>query len=326
MGIRTIADKANVSIATVSRVLNNPELVKEHTREKVLKIAQELNYQKYNYHFINSNSNDEIGVVLPDVSNSFFSRILEGISKKAQELDLPLNLYLTHDSKDKESDVINKIIKRKAKGVILIRAKNEEKSTIKSIQKLNKYKIPFVLVDRDITSFDCPGVFLSNASAVYDSINILLKDGYRKIAIICGPKLSLNSNQRLEGYKEAFAKNNLEIDENMIFRGDFSLESGMLNTKKILELDELPEVIFSCANQMTIGCIKAIAEQKLFLGKDIKLFSFNKLDATNVNNFNIFYVEHPVEYMGERSVNILKNKFVGTKGLIREILNYKINY
>ena len=84
--------------------------------------------------------------------------------------------------------------------------------------------------------------------------------------------------------------------------------------------------IFACSNNITVGCIKAIAQKGLVLGKDIKLFSFNKLDDSYINNFNISYIEHPVQYMGEKSVIILKNKFVGTKGIIREILNYKINY
>ena len=97
-------------------------------------------------------------------------------------------------------------------------------------------------------------------------------------------------------------------------------------TRKILELDVLPDAIFSIANQITVGCLKAISEKNLVLGKDIKLFSFNKLDASYIDTFNISYIEHPVELMGEKSVTILKNKFVGTKGLIREIMTYKIHY
>ena len=100
MGIRKIADKANVSIATVSRVLNTPDLVKKHTRDKVLKIAEELDYKKYNTNFPQPSQKDEIGVIIPDVVNTFFARILEGISKQAKALDLPITLYLSHDKPD----------------------------------------------------------------------------------------------------------------------------------------------------------------------------------------------------------------------------------
>jgi len=326
MGIREIANEANVSTATVSRVLNTPELVKQKTREKVLDIAEKLGYKKYTYQQKTPAPRDEIGVVIPDVINSFFARVLEGITEQAQELNLPINLYLSHDDKVKELDAIDKLITNNVKGVIFVRSTGEEKASLKIVQKLNKSNIPFVLIDRDIGEGNNSGVFLSNANAVYDATNLLINDGYKDISIITGPKTSLNSNQRLDGYKEAMSKHGLSVSEDMIYRSDFSAQSGMDITTKILQNKKIPDAIFSCANKITVGCIKAINEKGLILGKDIKLFSFNKLDASMVNNFNISYIEHPVEYMGKKSVTILKNKFVGTRGIIREILDYKINY
>lgn len=326
MGIREIANRANVSTATVSRALNTPELVKQITREKVIKIAQEIGYEKYNYQQNIPKSRDEIGVIIPDVINSFFARVLEGITKQAQLLNLPINLYLTHDDKAEEMNAIDKLISNGVKGVVLIRSIGQEKASLKAVQKLNKFNIPFVLIDRDIGESNNSGVFLSNANAVYDATNLLINDGYKKIFIITGPKTSLNSNQRLDGYKEAMSKHGLNVDESMIFRSDFSSINSRDITTKILQNKEIPEAIFSCANKITVGCIKAINEKGLVLGKDIKLFSFNKIYASLINNFNISYIEHPVEYLGERSITILKNKFVGTRGVIREILDYKINY
>ncbi|NOX14580.1 MAG: LacI family transcriptional regulator [Epsilonproteobacteria bacterium] len=326
MGIRTIAEKANVSIATVSRVMNSPKLVKENTRKKVLKIIREFDYQKYNYQFNIENSSDEVGVIIPDVKNSYFARILEGITKKAQELDFPISLYLTHDDNIEEYNAITRLIKRKARGVILIRTKNESKDTLKGINKLNRYKIPFVLVDRDLKDNDYSGVFLSSANAVYDSITMLIKKGFVKIAIISGRSDNLNSIQRISGYKEALIDNDMPVNEKYIFNGDYSAQNSLEIVRKILSSNDIPEVIFACANQISMGCIQAVQEKKLILGKDIKIFSFNKLDASSIDNFDISYVEHPVEHMGERSVSILKSKFVGTKGLIREIMDYKINY
>ena len=326
MGIRKIAEKANVSIATVSRVLNTPDLVKKHTRAKVLKIAAELEYKKYNTSFSLPAKKDEIGVIIPDVINTFFARILEGITKQADELDLPITLYLTHDDPQKELNAANKLIEKQCRGIILIRSKNKEKESLQTIERIKEYDIPFVLTDRDVTETDTSGVFLSNANAVYDAINLLINDGCENISIITGPTNSLNSNQRLDGYKEALNKHGIQLDENKIHHGDFAMESGLETCRKILKQDDLPSAIFSCSNQITVGCLKAITEKGLTVGKDIKLFSFNKLDASHINSFNISFIEHPVEYMGEKSVIILKNKFVGTKGIIREILNYKIHY
>ena len=326
MGIRKIAQLANVSTATVSRVLNTPELVKKITRDKVLRIAKELEYHKYNTSYTPSIKKDEIAVVIPDILNTFFARILEGIVKNAKELNLSVNLYLTHDKLEDELDAIDAIIQKQTRGVILIRSRNQEFKSIKTIDKLNKFSIPFVLVDRDISSSSNSGIFLSNASAVYDATNLLLDDSFKNIHIITGPKDSLNSNQRLEGFKESYSKHGLLIKDEMIHTGDFTVNSGFEITKKILELDVLPDAIFSIANQITVGSLKAISEKGFNVGEDIKLFSFNKLDASYINTFNISYVEHPVELMGEKAVTILKKKFVGTKGIIREIMTYKIHY
>ena len=325
MGIREIAKEANVSTATVSRVLNTPELVKEKTREKVLQIAKEMEYKKYSYYQSETKKQKEIAVIIPDVLNSFFARILEGISRQAQILKLPLQLYLTNDDKSKEAQAIDNLISHGIKGVILVRSARGEKDTLTSITKLNRYKIPFVLLDRDVEHSNSSGIFLANANAVYDAINLLIENGFKNIKIITGPQSNLNANQRLEGYKKAMSKHGFVVNESNIYRSDFSAKNSMDVTTKMLE-DEIPEAIFSCANRITVGCMKAISQKGLILGKDIKLFSFNKLDASLINNFNFSYIEHPVEYMGERGVTILQSKFVGTRGVIREILDYKIHY
>ena len=326
MGIQKIADIANVSIATVSRVLNSPEVVKESTREKVLKILKEIGYEKYNNQFIPSVHKDIIGIVIPDVINSFFARVVEGIMKQAKKLDLPVTLYLTHDDPAEELNAVECLIKQQVKGLVLIRARNQERESVKTIQKLNKNSLPFVLVDRDVSLTNNSGVFLSNANAVYDAVNLLVNDGYKRIAIINGPRDNMNAIQRLDGYKQALLKNNIDFDESLVYRGNFSIESGLEKTSDILANKVLPDAIFSCANQITIGCLRAMNAKKLKVGKDLKLFSFNKLSASHIDNFDFSYIEHPVTYMGERSVTILNNKLVGTKGLIREIMDYKINY
>lgn len=326
MGIREIAKQANVSIATVSRVLNTPDLVTEETRNKVLEIAESLNYKKYEPSVMKTNGMNEIGVIMPDIKNTFFARILEGIINQANEYDLPSTLFLTKDNFEEEKKAVDILINKQVKGVILIRTINKSKEANKIIQKLSKYHIPCILVDRDVPNSDNSGVFLSNANAVYDSINLLLNDNYTKIAFITGPSDNSNSSQRIEGFKKAYANHHLEIDESNIYSGEFNVHSGFNITKKILDKKNIPDAIFSCSNQITIGCIKAINEKGLVLGKDIKLFSFIKLNAANVNNFNISYIEHQAEHMGVRSVVILKNKLVGAKGLIREVLDYTIHY
>ncbi len=326
MGIKKISELAQVSTATVSRVLNNPQLVKKETRDKVLKIAKELEYKKYNSRFSFENKKDEIAVIIPDLRNTFFAKIVEGVMIQAKIDNLPVNLYLTHDNIKDELESIEELIEKEVKGVILVRSRNKEKETLISLKKLDKFSIPFIIVDRDISVLNCSGIFLSNTSAVYDAITLLIKDKYSKIAILSGPENSINSNRRIDGYKEALIKNGIFVNEELIHIGEFTIQSGFDMTINILNSKIMPDAIFTSAIQLTIGCLKAISQKGLILGKDIKVFSFNKVDATFIDNFDLSYIEHPAESMGKKSVVMLKNKLRGTKDIMREILDYKIVY
>ncbi len=322
MGIREIAQEANVSIATVSRVLNKPKLVNENTRNKVLTVIKQNEYKKYN-RFIIEQEISEIAVIIPNIINSFFARVLQGINTEAYNMDFIVNLFLSDDDVKKQTEIIDLCIKKKIKAVIIIKAKNDNDETLLSVKKLKSFNIPFVLVDRDIADTNYSGIFLSNANAVYEATSLLVKNGYKKIAVLRGDTSSLNSKQRIQGYKRALEENNISYDENIIIHSDFSIEGAYEVTLKLLENRNLPDVIFAFTNELSVGCIKALKDKNI----DIKVFSFNKIETNKLNTLlDISYIEHDAIQMGAKSVKILKNKLVGTKGSIREILDYKIYY
>lgn len=326
MGIKEIAKEANVSISTVSRVLNGSALVNLETKQKVLSVVKKQQYEKNNL-FELKNDFDEIAVIMPDITNSFFSRILQGIGLQADKQKFIINLQLSYDDTTKERRAIDFLTQKKIEGLILIRCRDNTNEALKNVEILEKFDIPFVLIDRDFHEKSYSGIFLSNANAVYDSIKMLLKMGNKKIAVLAGDINSLNSKQRIDGYKKALADFGELYEKKNIYNGDFSIQSGYKICNEIIAKKELPDVIFSLTNELTIGALIAIKEHGLILNKDIKLFSFNKIDSLHVNTlFDISYIEHQVELMGQRSVEILKSKLMGTDGSIREILPYTIYY
>lgn len=320
MGLREIAKEANVSIATVSRVLNDPSLVNEDTRNLVLHVAKSQGYKKLN-NYIDKVDFDEIAVVIPNVINTFFARILQGINQEAQKSNYIVNLCLSQDSIKEEQKVIKKLLQKDLRGFIFIRAKKHEERSFLHAKMINEKNIPLVLVDRDLKDSSFCGIFLSNANAVYEAISILLQNRYKRIALFIGDENSTNSKQRFQGYKNALKDNNIPLDKNLILNGDFSIKSAYNATLGLLKQDVLPDSIFAFTNELAIGCIKALKEKNI---KNINIFSFNKLDTAV--NLDINYIEHSATLMGERSVKILKNKIAGTKGTIREILDYKIHF
>lgn len=326
MGIREIAQEANVSLTTVSRVLNSSHLVNEETRQKVLAVAKKQQYEKNNL-FDFAHDFEEIAVIMPNITNSFFARILQGIGLQALKQNFIINLQFSDDDIQKEKKAIDFIVQKKIKGLIFIKCKDSDQGSMENLKTIDKFNIPFVLIDRDFQDSSYSGVFLSNANAVYDSMQLLISKGLKHVVIMGGYVHSPNSKQRLDGYKKALLDNGLEFCEDDVYDGDFSVASGYEICTKILAKKPLPDVIFSLTNELTIGAIEAINASKFTLHEDIKLFSFNKLDTHYVNTlFDISYIEHKVELMGERSIEILKSKFVGTDGSIREILPYEIHY
>ncbi len=322
MSLREISKRASVSIATVSRVLNTPELVKKKTRDKVLKAVEELKYNRAGNIAKPFKKSNSIAIVAPEILNVYFARIVEGIVNEAKNLDLNCTLHLTKDNIEEEQTIINNLTESNIRGVILIRSKQKYKESLKTVQILETAKIPFILVDRDIYNGNFSGIFLSNANAVYDSVSLLIKNNYSKIAIMTGPVGNLNADERLNGYKEALKNHDINLDDSLISQCDYNVEIAYLNATKILEQN--PQAVFTSSNQFTVGLLKAIREKGLKLGKDIVVFSFIKLDESNSDYQNISYIDHPIDFMGEKAVKILNNKFVGTKGLIREILSYKL--
>lgn len=300
MGIREIASEAKVSTATVSRVLNSPELVNEDTKNKVLQVAKKQGYKKLN-NFLYDNSLDIVGVIIPNVTNPFFARILQGINDSAQKKGFVINLFLTNDDIEMENKAFDLFIKNRIRGLILIRVRNQRDKTLKNLVKFDNENIPIVLVDRDIKDSNYSGIFLSNANSVYESVNKLVQNGYRKIAVLIGNKNSLNSKQRLEGYKKSLYDNGIIYEEDLVLSGDFTIQSSYSLVLELLNKEQLPDTIFSFTNELTIGCIKAIKYKNPKLLSKIKVFSFNKLDTSQYNiNFNISHIEHKVEVMGEK--------------------------
>lgn len=320
MGIREIAKEANVSIATVSRVLNTPLSVNEDTRTLVLQVAKSQGYKKLNS-YIQKHEVDEIGVIMPNITNTFFARVLQGINEEAQKNGYIVNLFLTNDNIKEEQKAIKNFLKKDLKGFIFIRSKNHEERSCAYAKMIQQKEIPLVLVDRDMRQSSFCGIFLSNANAVYEAICLLIENNYKRIALFVGDKDSINSKQRLQGYKNALKDKDVTFEKELIVNGDFSVQSAYEQTLTLIKQNMLPKSIFAFTNELAVGCMKALKEKKL---TDVNIFSFNKLDTASSMDIN--FIEHSATSMGKRSVKILKNKISGTKGIIREILDYKIHF
>lgn len=310
--ISDIAKKAGVSLATVSRVLNNSGYVKEETKNRILKAIKDLNYTPSAIaRGLSKNEINIIGVIVPDITNSYFGEIIKGISEIAERHNLNIVLFNTDDNLEKELRALNVIKEQRLMGVIMTPIFGGDEFNSLYFNTIENLNIPIVLVATDIKHSTFNGVFVDNIKGGFDATSLLIREGHKKIAIITGLLSSERAVHELIGYKKALTLNNLYVEENFIFKGDYKLETGYELTKKILSMEDGPTAVVICSNMMTMGSIKAVMEENKKIPDDLAIVGFNKLEVLDMVGINITYVEDSPIDLGRSAMNMLNEKIEG---------------
>lgn len=304
--ISDIAKRAKVSPATVSRVLNDSGYVKEDTRERILAAIKEMNYTPSAIaRSLSKSETNTIGVIVPDITNTYFGEIIKGISEIAEKNNLNIILFNTDNYLEKEIRALNLLKEQRIKGIIMtpgFGAEEFNETYIKTIKHLN---IPIILVSADVNFTKLNGVFVDNIKGSFDATNLLIKEGHTEIGIMTGLMSSEPVMDMLIGYKKALKENNIPFKNEYVFHGDFRMDKSYELTKKLLEEKERPTALFICSNMMTMGVIKALKEQNKDTPKDLAIVGFNKIDFLDIVGLNITYVEDSPIDLGRESMNML---------------------
>lgn len=322
--INDIAKKAGVSLATVSRVLNNSGYVKEETRIKVLDAIKDLNYAPSAIaRGLSKNEINIIGVIVPDITNSYFGEVIKGISEIAEKHNLNIVLFNTDDNLEKELKALNVIKEQRLRGVIMTPIFGGDEFNSLYFNTIENLDIPIVLVAADIKHSTFNGVFVDNIKGGVDATSILIREGHEKIAIITGLLTSERAVHELIGYKKALTLNNLPVREEFIFKGDYKLETSYEITKKALKMENGPTAVIVCSNMMTMGSVKAVMEENKKIPDDLAIVGFNKLEILDMVGINITYVEDSPIDLGRAAMNMLNEKLDGKE--INEVKRIRIS-
>lgn len=306
--IGDIAKKAGVSLATVSRVLNNSGYVKLETKEKILKVIKELNYTPSAIaRSLSKNETNTIGVVVPDINNPYFGEIIKGVSSIADENNLNIILFDTDENIQKELKALSVLKQQRIKGVIITPTSAENDFNSEYLNTLENLGTPIVLVAGEIKYSNLSGVFVDNIKGAFEGVEALIKEGHKKIGIITGRLSSKPASDRLLGYKKALALNDIPINENYIFNGEYKKENAYKITKEILNMkdEERPTALFISNNMMTLGCMKALLEENKRIPEDIAIVSFDKVEILNMLGINISYIDDSTKDLGKTAMKML---------------------
>lgn len=309
--IKEIAKLANVSIATVSRALSGSSKVKEETRQLVLQVAKQLNYNPnlLARNFVKRKSN-LIALILPDITDEFFSEIIRGVDDTAY-----LSGYYTMViSSHKNRSLVGSIHTIMGAGlvggaILLIPYLSKE---IKEV--LNHERIPFVIISSDNNQNSYSMVSIDNYGAAYSMTEFLIKKGYKKIAHISGPSDNNDAINRLKGYTDACVDNQLKIKKNWIVNGNFTRESGIDACAQLLDLKDKPEVIFAGNDMMALGCYEIIQERGLKIPKDISVVGFDDIMLAKYLSPPLTTVKVHINELGITAAELLLSKLINQNG------------
>ncbi|MFC7392759.1 LacI family DNA-binding transcriptional regulator [Scopulibacillus cellulosilyticus] len=301
MKMSDVAKLANVSTATVSRVLSQPEKVSKDTREKVMKVIKELNYQP---HIVarqfRTRETKTILVVVPDITDAFFSEVLRGIEHTAVNNGYQVILGDTENDPEREREYANLLLQKQADGMVLLTARIDKED----LKKFSS-QFPMVLACEYIDGLDIPTVSIDNISSARKATEHLIELGHTKIAHITGPMNVVLSRDRLKGYQQALLSHDLKIDPAFIQEGDFSFESAYNQMLKLLAFENTPTAVFVFNDEMAIGAIKAVKDSGLNVPEDIAVVGFDNLKMSSVYEPNITTINQPKYEIGQKAMDLL---------------------
>jgi LacI family transcriptional regulator len=321
--ISDIAKKAEVSIATVSRVINGKGYVKEETRRKVEQIITENNYlpNAIARSLIKKDSTS-IGLIMPGRGYPAFSEIIDSVEKKAEGMNYTVLFCNTDEDREKEHRAIRKMMEYQVKGILIMSVLNSDEETVRLLEEAESSEIPVVLIDRDFKEGIFDAVFIDNVNAVYEAVRAFLEAGHSKIGLITCPDCAKEGNTKLDGYIKCLKEYKIPIRSEYVYHGDFQQECGYLACQNFMMLSDAPTAVLVTSSTQTLGCLRYFNENNMKAGEDIGLIGFDDITTLSAIGYSLSVIERPMKEMGETAYDLMMMRVEqkGEKKRLREIL------
>lgn len=308
--IKDVANRAGVSPATVSNVLNGTKFVSPDLKDRVNKAILDLDYQvDYIASRMKRKSTNTIGVVFTTLNLVFTAQVIKGIESVISNTDYKLIFYTTDNNIVREMYCIRMLVASKVDGIILDTSAHEEKDSdyLKSLANLRTgdKSIPVVSIERNLVNFGIHSVHVNNVAGGELSTRYLIDCGCRRIGLITGPTFSDLVRDRIIGYKNMLAKNGIPFDAELIIRGDFTPLSGYRAVNYLVKEGIVFDGIFCCNDEMAIGAIRGLAEREIAVPDDVKVMGFDNTFISSLVTPQISTVNVPKFRIGSSAARVL---------------------
>lgn len=314
ISIKDVAKHAGVSVATVSRVLNNSGYVGQDTRIKVEKAIKELNYKPNEVaRSLFKKQSSAIGLIVPDITNPFFPELARAVEDTAIQLGYNVILCNSDEDENKEQNYLDVLQQQYVKGIIV----SSNTMTAKQIEQLN---IPVVSIDR-VISKGLPTIVVENKKGAMMATRFLRSKGCRRIGHIKGTSGVVNAEERCEGYKEIVGGEPW-FKETYITEGQYDMQSSIQAALELLQRHPDIDGIFAANDIMAIGAIKAAYQLGRKVPQDIAIIGFDGISLSKATTPELTTIQQPIYEMGEKATKMLVSLMERQQTVEQE--NYKI--
>jgi len=311
--IYDVAKKAGVSIATVSRVLNNSSAVSDRTRRLVKMAIKELNYTpNVIASALTKKSTLTLGLLIPDVSNPFFSELSRGVEDASNDFGFNIIMCNTDYSSQKEAAYIKLLRQKSVDGFIISTAYYNDENVI----ELLKDDMPLVLLGRDIE--DTEGLPIDvvgsdNVKGGYLATKHLIELGHKRIACLLGPPQIKVNLEREIGYLKAMREAKLKVFPELVGYGDFKFEFGYKKTLEIFKRPIKPTAFFAANDLTALGVIKALKTLRLSVPRDVSVVGYDNTILAELTDPPLTTINQQMRKMGYLATKLLIKRIKGER-------------
>jgi DNA-binding LacI/PurR family transcriptional regulator len=315
--IKRVADRAGVSIATVSRVGADPGTVSEELRRRVEEAARALNYRPSRAaRLLRGATSQAVGVVIPDLENPFFTAVVRGIDLALQAAGYTLLLGNSDEDPERERNMLAMLQAEGVAGIVFVPI-NPARG---AYQEVLEPPLHIVAVDRSPVNLRSDLVTVDNVAGTRSGVAHLIALGHRDVALLGGPLRHSTATQRERGYEQALREAGLPARPELIHRADFREGGGYEGMKALLALPQRPTAVFVANNLMTLGAFRALHEAGVRIPEELAVVGFDDMPWATSLNPPLTAVSQPSQEIGSAAADLLLDRIARPDRAIRQLI------
>jgi LacI family transcriptional regulator len=317
--MRQIAERAKVSIGTVSHVINGTATVRAKRRDRVLEAIRSFGYQPSALaQGLRRKRTNMLGMIIPDVTNPFFPGVVRGAEDVAYKHSYRVILCNADNDPEKEASYIRELRTYHVAGLLIIPSGGTETPHPLASPAVNN--TPVVCIDRVANGWKGDAVLVANENGAYEATRHMIQFGHRRLAAISGPLAVTNAGERLRGFRRALDEAGIRIDPEFVQEGRFDLSSGRQAALRLLRMLPRPTAIFACNDLMALGVLQAARDLGIHCPEDLSIVGFDSLEFTGLTDPPITSVYQPGYQLGATAARLLLQRVEGLNSAPKKIV------